>query len=175
MCNFKVGDRVKIVKNSMFVGRFGTITAKMNQVYNWYVDIDDNSSGTFFRNEDLQKIGDTMSKYDELKNRIKALHNGWDKEADDILNEIADKNKMHYYINIGTSSKNGSIEIQDNTSTKMSDYFNFKSQCEKMKAFKQALMWLLDHSEIKKDEKQDKIKALEEQVKDIQRQIEEIK
>jgi len=29
-----------------------------------------------------------MSKYNELKNRIEALNNGWDREADDIIEDI---------------------------------------------------------------------------------------
>jgi len=30
--------------------------------------------------------------------------------------------------------------------------FDFRFQCEKLQAFKQALMWLLDHSDVKKEE-----------------------
>jgi len=69
-----------------------------------------------------------MSKYQELKERIENLENGWDKEADDILRELK--------------------------------FFDKSLQCEKLKAFKQALFWLLDHSDIK-DEKEEKIKELE--------------
>ena len=41
----------------------------------------------FYCNKHLKLIGGSMSKYDELKQRIEAV-TGWDKEADDILQEI---------------------------------------------------------------------------------------
>jgi len=51
-----------------------------------------------------------------------------------------------------------------------------------MSAFKQSLLWLLDHSSIKKDEKAEKIAILQARVndletqrKDLQNQIDELK
>lgn len=122
----------------------------------------------------------TESKYDELKRRIEALDDGWNAEANEILQEI----NAPYQLIIPTHDKDGDISI---LGYKVSSTFSgerrygqasnfyFDSQCEKMSAFKQALIWLLDHSDIKKDDKEDKIKELEDKVNDIQKEIKELK
>ena len=117
----------------------------------------------------------TVDRYTELKQRIEGLRNGWDKEADDILNEIyKEKGELPaVYINIFCGSQDR-IEIEDESHHTL-EKFSFEEQCGKLTAFKFALLWLLDHSNIKRDEKQEKLTALETQLKDIQRQIEELK
>lgn len=109
-----------------------------------------------------------MSKYDELKQRIEALDNGWDKEADDVIREL----EVRYYISIST--KIDGVEIQDNNREKI-EYFGYNTQCEKLTAFKNALLWLLDHSDIKKDEKQEKIEELQLQVNALNKTLEELR
>jgi hypothetical protein len=108
-----------------------------------------------------------MSKYQELKERIENLKNGWDKEANDILEEIynATKSRESYrrWIMIDIAN-DGHILIRDYDSDNATLWDEtFTGQCEKLKVFKQALLWLLDHSDIKKDEKEEEIKELEAQ------------
>jgi hypothetical protein len=79
-----------------------------------------------------------------LKQRINALKNGWDKEADDILSEIGSS-----YVLAITKEQ---IYIYDcwknryKDSVKFSSVYTFHSQCSKNRAFKNALLWLLDKS-----------------------------
>ena len=94
-----------------------------------------------------------MSKYDELKSRIENVE-GWDKDADDIMQEMGKEFTLENgisksaYIEIPTSQI-GNIMIFDVTKKEIKRFY-FSSQCEKLSAFKKALMWLLDHSDIKK-------------------------
>ena len=108
-----------------------------------------------------------MPKYDELAGRIEALDNGWTKEADDILKEIRGGYKLRL---LDDMTEAGWIQVFDNnesiiTTNRYREEFHYGTQCEKMSAFKKALMWLLNHSDIsKKDEKTDKMKGLELQI-----------
>lgn len=103
-----------------------------------------------------------VSKYDNLKSRITALNNGWDKEADDIIQEIYTSNKRHYHIVIGIDN-DAHIHIVDGDFSKIGksvcEPLSYDSQCTKLSAFKQALLWLLDHSDIKKDLVGQKVRA----------------
>ncbi len=94
----------------------------------------------------LKKLGGTMSKYDELKKRIEGLDgNSSLKEADDILTEI----QGQYYLLWGYASFLGiSTSIIKADVVKRFDWG--KNQCEKMDVFRKTLLWLLDHSNIKK-------------------------
>jgi len=116
----------------------------------------------------------TESKYDELKRRIEALDDGWNKEADNILDEISKETLKIFYINICTKTAEDRIEIET-SGHDVKEVFSYRGQCQKMEAFKKALIWLLDHSNIKKDDKEDKIKELEDKVNDIQKEIKELK
>ena len=124
--------------------------------------------------------------YNKLKQRIEGLKNGWNKEAADILQEV--KGKHSFIVWISSSGLQSSIRVYsgmpvvidwagggNDGKLEAAFKFSFLSQCEEMTAFKSALLWLLDHSSIKKDEKQEKLTALETQLKDIQKQIEELK
>lgn len=177
MCDkFKVGDRFKCFKASnsgFYLNRIYEIS-RISQLDN-YPYVFDDTGGVFshdYINKYLTKIGEPMSKYEGLKNKIEGLSNGWDKEADDVLQEI----NSGYYLCIKTTTKNcvmSCIQIED-SDHKIKEEFGANSQCEKMTAFKKALLWLLDHSNIKKDEKQDKIDALKQDIKELQKKIGEL-
>ena len=120
-----------------------------------------------------------MSKYDELKQRIEAV-TGWDKIADDLLYELFMHAEQHYRLIIPfTRQNNDHIFIVEYSSgsgkfIKTVAEFIFLSQCEKLKAFKQALLWLLDHSNIKKDEKKEEIAQIKEEMKKLQERLEKL-
>ena len=108
-----------------------------------------------------------MSKYQELKEHIEALDSGWTKEADDIFFKIGVANIVHFEQD--TTSGCGSIKVNKRGYEKElgHGYFSYQSQCSKLAAFKSALLWLLDHSDIKKDEKQEKIEELSKKITDL--------
>lgn len=124
--------------------------------------------------EGLRKIkgGMEMSRYDELTEQIGRL-TGWDKEADDLLFEIYGSNKNHYEVVIGIGHAS-EILIQDNNKRKLVD-FVYRSQWDKLEAFKSACLWLLDHSNIKKDERVEKIEELEYKIAKMQAEINRLK
>ena len=119
---------------------------------------------------------DSMSKYDKIKQRIEALDNGWTKEADDVITEINPNGNRGKTISIPAwDVQHGYyIEILDGNKKGLKQ-FDYSTQCEKLDAFKKALLWLLDHSNIKKDERQEKVEALEKQIKDLQREVNKLK
>lgn len=168
MTKFKVGDRV--VKD----GKHGTIGFTTTSLC--CVQWDGAEYEGSIPYEKLSSEGN-MDKYTELKNRIEALKDGWNKEADDILQEMNLPTANFYFIAIEIRNDhpvNGCVRIIDANTEVVSD-FEFRGQCEKLKAFKQALLWLLDHSDIKKDEKQEKIAKLEADLARIQEEIKELK
>ena len=94
-----------------------------------------------------------MSKYEELKQRISKVE-GWTKEADDILKEIVPSiTSGPYRISIPVWHEDGinDIRIIKTHTLTVDKCFDYSSQCQKNEAFKKALMWLLDQSDIKKD------------------------
>jgi len=136
---FKEGDRAQRI-----CGDHGYTCGKIYTVLdNGAVKDDDGDRRPFFESY-YRKIGEAMS----LRERIEALNNGWDKEADDILEEL-DKaiGKRWCYrlsIPIWNLKYNQGIEVSETGKTVRS--FRFISQCEKNQAFKDALLWLLDKS-----------------------------
>lgn len=145
MGTFKVGDRVKDLG-----GRMGVIisyqndrcfTIKMPSGQKWDCSAND-----------WKKIGGTMTKYEELKSRIQALNNGWDKEADDVLQEIGD-GSIYLCIRTRTNgiANHYGMEIQDGGKERIKGFPFDETQCSKMSAFKNALLYLLDHSDLKKE------------------------
>ena len=97
-----------------------------------------------------------------LRTRIEALENGWDKEADDILQEMS---IQYDHIRINTvvfSCSTDYIEVDASIKGKSMDNpgklrWNHTDQCSKMEAFKDALLWLLDKSGLERHKKGDKI------------------
>lgn len=200
MERFKVGDRVRIIdvcsssahyrENKREIDDIGQII--ILDVIEEKKDLPEGfyyieSGSLFIRGAKLELVERSapMSKYTELKQRIENLNNGWDKEADDILQELS---KTEYYLCIKCLNEatifRTTIEIQNNGRHLLEEFY-FSSQCEKLKAFKSALLWLLDHSNIKKDEKQGEInilrnciaaaqKTFEAQVRELERQIKEL-
>ncbi len=162
MSKFKVGDRVQEIDwcGDMFArGKIYTVFSKAGFPY-IYSDsgkdgVNPNGYPTLFK-----KIRGSMSKYDELKDRIDGVTR-WDKEADDILQEIGDVN---LYLTIKTKHMgdgSGKVTITDETcdSYEEKEKFYFNNQCEKLTAFKTALIWLLDNSSTKKDLVGQEVKA----------------
>ena len=124
-----------------------------------------------------------MSKYQELKERIEALDNGWDKEADDILQTLYREGvgRASNYWTMQISIRNG-VNSGDCQEIKIINHkrdvvaeFQYSSQCEKNDALKSAFLWLLDHSDIKKNPKQEKIEKLEGKLSELQEEIRELK
>jgi hypothetical protein len=163
---FQVGDRVIILGGmNEHAGKCGVIIKTDNSDIANLIKLDNGeltqygNSSLWKRSIDLillERGNKSMSKYDELKARIDKVE-GWTKEADDILQEIyKNSNDAYYALSIGvrdTENHRGTqeIRIQMGESAIEQVRFPFISQCSKNTAFKQALMWLLDNSSIKKD------------------------
>jgi len=114
------------------------------------------------------KLGNSM--YEQLAERIEQIE-GWDKETDDILQEI----NAPYNIMISSTDKKieydsfvyligygeESTYYEENRGCRIK--FPYHSQYEKLQAFKDALKWLLDNSSIPKPDKnrEGKIERLE--------------
>ena len=78
------------------------------------------------------------------------------------------------YLTIPTwNEQNASIEIVGEG--KKLHSIPYSSQCEKMSAFKKALMWLLDNSDIRKNERTEKLSALESKLDETKEEIRRIK
>ncbi len=165
---FRVGDRVVSLENEQDItkGEIYTVT----NISNDSIHFRDNAGDCRIRYAKDYKLAKETPM--NLKDRIEAL-TGWDKEADDILPDIVTKDS---YISIPCGKENGLrfIEIQANNRTRISPQFHYDSQCEKLRAFKDALLWLLDKSDIEK-KKETKIEGLEDKVEEIQREIRKLK
>jgi len=174
MSKYQVGD--KVVLATIRAGEIVTIYRKDGKGYNLEYSSGHRGIAIWYDHEIEHKIiGEPMSKYECLKQRIEALDDGWNKEADDVLAEI---NTVYDICFRTYDDGGGRINLFKNmykTDDGNGDFSKeFNTQCQKMQAFKSALLWLLDHSDMK-NEKQDKIKELEAKVKEIQREIKELK
>ncbi len=147
---FKEDDRIIVVGDHRFnaaKGERGIITrVRIDNPFPYMVALDGNFRGFLFRDSELIKES-IMSKYDELKSRIENVE-GWDKEADDIIQEIGREYEIQFEQD--ATSRYGSMTIWRRSYSDDKGYFKYTSQCDKLEAFKKALMWLLDHSDIKK-------------------------
>jgi hypothetical protein len=183
MSEFKPGDKVEITKvldKDAFhkVGDKGTVD-------NDLVLMDIVGKYALMKWYEWKKIeGDTMSKYEEFKQGIEAL-TCYDEKADGLLQELLKACKEDWNLTI-CNYKDGSgwVSISDPNyliGMKMISW-NPEPRCDAFKAIKKGLLWLLDHSNFKKDEKQERIDQLQKQVDDfrkqadeLQRQVEELK
>lgn len=85
-----------------------------------------------------------------LTERIEGLSNGWDKEANSILEEIG----FHCDISIPATNGNHYVEIHawqgtgsgDVETRKILKRIEYNGQCGKMRAFRAALLWILEKS-----------------------------
>ena len=173
MSDFQVGELAKRTSSGE-----GYTVGKTYRVKEGPVVVDNDGQKRPFYRCDYEKLGGTMSRYQEYTDRINALENGWDKDADDLLGEIRgesgndecvlaiDNNTIYVY-------SKWQFTLEKNTNFKT--YFRYTSQCEKMSAFREALLWLLGHSNIKKNEKQEKIDCLQRQIDLMQEELKELK
>ena len=168
---FAVGDEVKFKEKNYLLG---TILENDNRYRDSeYVKLESGPQYHYIRdNLELYEKGEPMS----IKDRIDAL-TGWSKEADDILQELNLDKKYNYpRIEIGVRSNElyggGRIRIIDNSSSSYAplEEFSYYTQCEKLQAFKDALLWLAEKSG-KLDDKKDKVKA---EIKDLKDRIDKL-
>ena len=180
---FKVGDRIRVVVNCPFghyrwgeVGRvtkIGKVGIYGNSNAIWINELEKRGGGAWGPSIHFKKLDEvSLIKLEELmslRNQIKALKNGWDKEADDILQEILENlplgnNWVHIIVeNCGDAPKNakGWIKVETFSAGNMEPIY-FHSQCEKHKAFQDALLWLLDKSGLEGHKVGDEIKIASE-------------
>jgi hypothetical protein len=134
----------------------------------------------------IKKGGSMCGQEKSLRDRIEAL-TGWDKEADDIIRKLFEHTHdkvcgWNYYIAISPDFS-GKIKII-NGNRGMPDFgeevkdFDFSSQCSKLRAFKDALLFLLDQSGIEKSKVKSALEAEVKELKDklagLERKIEEV-
>lgn len=149
--SFRVGDRVKIIENIFGLSDNDGVLEEIDERGTPY-RVQTKFGIMWAKKLELISGGD-MDKYAELKGRIEAVQ-AWDKEADNILDEIGLVEGVHYSIQIATHNtenelfRNVILRTGDNGSIETT--FPYTSQYSKLSAFKKALMWLLDHSDIKK-------------------------
>ena len=161
MSKFKVGDRVRVVVGGSGVSFLDvgkkTIVTEVGGKY----AIKSAVKTKDFKNENYDDWIDEES-FElamTLKQRIEALNNGWDKEADNILQEIYEsKMNTWYSLQIPCHNKEpnykNSISIQKGETGCVVRQCYFTSQCSKNRAFKDALLWLLDKSGLEKEAKE---------------------
>jgi len=173
---FEVGERVRIVEDNIggeYSGEKGTIISVIsNYAYPYLISCEKDGIKIYCKVEKLKE--DKMTKYEELKRRIEALDDGWNKSCDDILMELKDLHEEYaLYIPL---DNNGYIYLVDRGSANTHKQgFHYATQCEKMVALRQALHYLLDHSSLKvKDKKQQKIGDLKEDIRKITERIKKI-
>lgn len=169
MSKFKVGDMVKILEDNLSgfykKGHIGKITLiGINEVGAGIDDcvwLDKNELGgawTSFDEIKLIKKGEPMS----LRNRIEALDDGWNKEADDILQEIisgfGETKTFHIEIWVNSNSNSGGMCLKDCYGKVLFPLKKHDSQCERNDRFKEILLWLLDKSGLERHKKGDTIK-----------------
>jgi hypothetical protein len=187
MPKFQVGDRVEIIESPRLrewdnwqdtIGLSFILTPKHIEWLrnnNGTTPLGDNRFRINFPIESFKKLGGPMSKYDELKQRIEAVK-GWDKEADDILATIFSNFQATFYFLVIPAwkvSNEDAIRIYDVDEEEVISFY-FTNQSSKFAAFKKALLWLLDHSDIKKDDKSEEITKLKQEAADLQRRIERL-
>lgn len=172
MDKFKVGDRVKCIKGNYSCIKIGE-SAKIVSISEEeeFLELPCSPGWNPYKPENFIKIGDPMSKYDELKSKIENIDKHTSlKEADDILQEIWGNKDPQYHICVRVYSNVGSVEIQDTSRVEVVS-FSYRSQCEKLSAFKETFMYLLNRSNIKKSDKQSKIDDLQRQLDELRKEM----
>lgn len=170
---FKVGDRVRIIDKSCDFPCLPTCCGKTGVIESptWslptnkiYVRVSHGGSQgcSGFTAKDLELIQEEkpMSEYSCIKSEIEALDNGWDKKADDLLQRIQGRYTIitqgglgKYWGKVFIYTGNIWVSHWDRKDTEfIKQSFTYTNKYEKMSAFKKALIYLLDHSSIKKEE-----------------------
>jgi len=157
---------------------------KLGYKYSWRIhsgnkkDLDYNNVSKF------RIIGEiTMNNTDmiALKRKVNNLSNGWDKEANELIAQIP--MDISIKININNNDNNGNIIISPKHNFSQEKTFSFGSgECDKNKAFKKALNYILDlcwneidnNQEMEK-EKQEEIIELKENIGNVRGNIDDIK
>lgn len=151
---FKVWDKIELVDTdcmSTYKGSEAIVTGFDHS--QGYVIIEwikgcyngEQSDGSY-EEERFKKLGGSM--YQDLKDRIEALDDGWNKDCDDLLKDI---NPPKYSIQV--YSDRIDVYCGYDLQTMHTANFLYSTQCKKMSALKEALLWLLDHSDIAKVDK----------------------
>lgn len=172
---FKIGDRVIAIGNSDYkIGDKGIVTEEASGTVCWVRF--DNGRHTTVCEENLKLIGGTM--YQDTKTRIRGIDEHTSlKEVDDILQEILNYLPTTYGVLIYGNPKGNSGGMNfykmggDNNTQLLTPRYCFSTRCEKLEKFKLLFMDMLDHSDIKKDDRQEKITELEVKMKELQSQI----
>jgi len=190
---FKVGDRIKQIKDGygtsredmgkeaivQEIGLFYFISYKkdgirIKRIGKW--EYNQNTVGE----EGFELIN--IGIYENTKRRILALDNGWNKEADDVVNLLYEHTNLRIWVdNYGiygniTIVTHGSklfdiaIDKEVGYKTQYKAHFTFNGQCDKMEKFRECLLWLLDNSSLK-DEKEEKRVKLQEEIAKLQEKI----
>lgn len=155
MSKFKVGDRAVCEKVEEYPDSQGWLTKGkiykiigFNDSHGPQVSSDDDGKPCDVGHGKFRKLGGSMSKYDELKERINNV-TVWDEVTDSLFSLIGVPHHLQFIQD--ATSDYGHIELWiRNHKEKGDESFGYTDQCSKLKAFKQALMWFLDHSDIKK-------------------------
>lgn len=156
----KAKDRIKVIRAydesacrwakemNRQIGKTGTIETVIAD-YGVYIDFEDKNyeSAYAFPFESLKLITEAKM---SIKDRIEAL-TGWDKEADDILGDVIKKTNYalvvkYYYDGSGDFLiYEGSLVEKDLMSGYIQPFgFSSASQCSRLRAFKDALLWLAE-------------------------------
>lgn len=185
MSKFRVGDKVKVIAihlpcDTPHLGEILTLVKKVGEP--WYVR--ENEHPWSESQLELISKGEPMSKYSELKSRIEVINqNTTVKEWDDLLGEIGGNFSLCFPIKVDTGE--GAISLYESlTQISRKDIlkverkevaiFHYSGQCSKGEAIKKSMLWLLDHSDHKKDEKAEKIAEIKKQIEGLQVQIKEL-
>ena len=173
MEKFKVGDRVRVLVNlasgspwrkgdEFVIGEMGEDNCcdKLYQAH-------------WVKFNQIELV--SSNKYQSLKSRIQAINqNTTVKEWDDLLGAIYEVRRLEspYYINIFIG-KNDRIELED-AFHKVAVLFHFTDQCSKGEAIKKAMLWLLENSDIKKDDHAEEIAEINKQIAELNSKVEKL-
>lgn len=153
---FKVGDTVKRVSGNYGEMLIGDIDVVIDTLYG---------------NLTLKRFGTghaarsfVILERKSLRQIIESLHNGWDKEADDIYQELKNNMRIGDFhlcnptisIEGNTGNNSGYIKFIYNQKSKS---FSYQNQCSKNTAFKNLLLWIHDELGLDKPKVGDEVKA----------------
>lgn len=158
---FKIGDTVRVIKSGRSIssqklmGKTGKVTRTNNEYSK--LDIEDTVEGYTggVWNDEIERI-----EMKTLRERIEALNNGWDNEANGILHELWEETahkidgRYHYCLTISPVTNGicaiyitgGNIGSDGNWGKIIKEFRHKDTACSKNRAFKQALLWLLEQS-----------------------------
>lgn len=163
---FKAGDLVTIVRKVSGAGKVNWATPEMDATIGSWGVVSTGIKGGFgqigvrvgdqewwYMPESLCLLNGEKNKMKTLRQRIEALNNGWDKEAESILLEMGDGHNITISQDLMSKYQNyypyGTITVKSlHGKEKCFGWGDIKESkpCAKNVAFKQALVWLLEES-----------------------------